>query len=589
MINNIKNFFKNDTLNFREYPVEEIKNYFLSPYKKYYLFDLSIINSEKTKQELKDFLFCIFMYDNPYNFKSDNLNYLFNFPNYIKEYQVNSILDINVKAETKNLLLFYNSISKKSRHVLDSMLGVLKFTLLEYYDTRKGLDRNFWTKEILKINEERFNKAGSQYTLNFWRYENENNRELVKKWFVYLLGCTELAFSTLINYNTNMYLFCDYLKDTFLKDVDRNVIKEYLNINQDKSNNKINKIVITLSEFYKYLSVHKEFDKEIPIVMKHDKKPDPKKMFHNTVSEYVILKIFNHLHELPFHLMVMYLINYCTGMRISDICQLKNSDCIFTMDNCYFIRYSVQKMQKEHAVLIPKALYDLIAQQINVNKALSYKEIYLFPSLMQQNRPFQTQNYGKNMKKWCLKWNIRNEDGTPYDFKSHSYRHTIATDLLKNYNVKLEVIQLAVLGHSNINMTTCYAERDDEYRAMLNDKYIGRYGNLNPLISDADKEALFTAEWVRDNLEKQLLPNGICGYPFSLGTCPNYNSCIDCDYFKTSAKYLNIHKSHLAAIESKIPIYEANQWLPNLKTAIEQRNTLKLIINKLEDMKKGDE
>ena len=42
------------------------------------------------------------------------------------------------------------------------------------------------------------------------------------------------------------------------------------------------------------------------------------------VSEHVILQIFNHLHKAPFNYLLMYLINYCTGMRLSDVYSLED-------------------------------------------------------------------------------------------------------------------------------------------------------------------------------------------------------------------------------------------------------------------------
>ena len=68
-------------------------------------------------------------------------------------------------------------------------------------------------------------------------------------------------------------------------------------------------------------------------------------------------------------------------MRISDVCQLR-TDCLYEdgKDGYYVRPYNCQKMQKAIMNLIPKALFELIQEQIKIINTLDYEEEYLFPS-----------------------------------------------------------------------------------------------------------------------------------------------------------------------------------------------------------------
>lgn len=51
----------------------------------------------------------------------------------------------------------------------------------------------------------------------------------------------------------------------------------------------------------------------------------------------------------------------------------------------------------------------------------------------------------------------------------------------------------------------------------------------------------------------------------------------------TSRRFLQVHKDQLATIKSRLAIYEANNWTPNIETAKRQIQELKNIIQKLEE------
>lgn len=572
--NEIKKFFENDILDFRLYPDAEIASEYKKPQKKVYMVDTSVIKSDVKRKEYKDYLYCIYV-DKNFNISSDKLSYIFLLPQHINDARWDSIISYNDKEDLEALNKYFTELGRNYKPIINPLLKQMKSTLVEFYDTRKGLNRDIWHAKDLNIAKERINKSSGCSSINFSLIPNIHNRELVKMYYRNLIGNTELTFSTLINIYTKIKEFCCFLGDKFLEDVERADFTAFIDSLGTISANKNNKIVNSISDLYKYLAVKETYKKENPIIRK-DYKKESRKHHNNNVSDYVLIQIFKRLFELPFELLLMYLINYSTGMRVSDICQLE-TNCLIKSEKCCFIRFYIQKLQKDHAVPISSALGELIQKRIENISSLGYKEKYLFHR--DRNEPRKTKWYTEQMKRWCKQWDIKNEDGTTYKFKSHAYRHTIATDLFKNYNVDLEVIQLAILGHACVQMSLCYIDESDDYKQMINDKYINNAGGFTLLES---KNSLQPG-WIKENLNKQMLPNGICSYPTALGVCPNADVCIECDFFRTSKRFLDVHKNHLLEIEKQIQIYESNGWINNLKTSKKQREILLKIIKSLEE------
>lgn len=500
---------------------------------------------------------------------------VFRLQNFFNKASFESIFDSTEKHE-KEILDYFSSLgfSSKNRNINGAMIPEqMKLAISEFRDIRKGLDRDIWKISELHISEERINKSASLNSINFYNIKSSHNRDLVKMWFKYLLGNTEFSVSYLHNTLSRITGFCNYIKDTPLEDINRISVLKYLDTLRSKKALTYNRIVSGISDFYKYLTIKETYKNETP-VLKTDFKIREDEHYFNSVSEYVVLQIFKHLHELPFELMLMYLINYSTGLRASDLCQLQ-TDCLIKSEKCYFIRFHIQKMQKDHAVPISEALGELIEKRIQKLSKLEYDEKYLFTK--EPNTPMLSAYYRRTMKKWCKKWNIKNEDGTLYNFLPHSYRHTIASNLSQEYDVDLEIIQLVILGHANPSMSLCYIDEADEYKKMLNDRYVNNSG----MNIELESKGLITPGWIKGNLSKQILPNGICSYPTVLGVCPNSDVCLSCEYFRTSKKYLSVYEKQLEELEKQILIYESNGWINNLDTAREQKKQLEQIIDSL--------
>lgn len=558
---NVMEFLDHNVIELKSFPIKEVSEKFHKV-----KIDFTSIANGTARQQFRDLLFSIFCREVPYKRTSDTLYYVLRLAGFLST--LNGITEVPDK-ELKELFDKYcdrNNYSSDCKKIILSCKNVL----LEMYDTRKGFDRDIWDKNVFQLSEERINKSMGEYTFYFRKIENIENRECVKLYIKYLLGNTEQSLSSIINIFSDISKFCYFINSENLLDITDIKFQEYLYSKKDLSDNAYNNIIARIHNLFEYLAVNGITKNRNPVNSNMYRKSEHRTIA-NTVSEHVILQIFNNLHKAPFKYMLMYLINYCTGMRVSDVCQLR-TDCLYEDgDNGYYVRpYNCQKMQKPIMNLIPKSLFELIQEQIKIVNTLDYEEEYLFPSDTKKNAPYLSQTFRNNFKKLCHEWGIRNEDGTPYNYKTHSYRHTIASDLYQNYNVPLVTIQKAILWHKEIQMTLSYVERPSEFKKMKADKYFSKTGEAE------------LSEWLKENLRNNVLPNGICGLAPQLGTCPALNACLSCPHFMTSKKFLQVHKDQLATIKSKLVIYEANNWIPNIETAKKQISELENIIQKLE-------
>lgn len=572
----VKKFFKNDILDLSTYPIEEIASFYGK--KKNKILNLTNISSPQLRQEFKDFLMLILSGFNDKSYKSRIMEEVFHFLPYLEKQQLTSFFDVPCLEFGER----YASYRKLKNRDANQLVDNIYLALIEYNDKREGLDRDIWYLDKFQIEENRLNKVTVIKTINFTSINNIESREIVKTYMKYLLGTTELTISTLSNELSVFTHFCNSLGNKNLTCVTADDCKRYFKSIETKSkrSDHYNKYLLRIHALFQYMASKNLYLGENPVDIE-TKKTNKYNYKYTAIDDFVIFQIFNNLHLLPFDLMVMYVLNYSTGLRVSDICQLE-VDKTFTTKGCYFIKHRVQKMQDYQANMIPKAAYELVQEQTAIVKSQNPEAKYLFPAPRDKNRPCSTQYYRNTLGEYIDSWNIKKEDGTQYKFEPHDYRHTISTVLQNDYNVDLAIIQLGVLAHTEINMSLCYAERNQDRRTRFEKNYVGVNGQINSLASEADNQFLATTEWMVQNLELQTLPNGMCAYPLKVGVCPHFDACLICPFFRTSADYLLLHKQQLAQIERDIPRYEANGWLPNLETAKKQRESLIKIINALE-------
>ena len=587
-----KEFYLNDKLNLLKYPDEIISSQFGQNHTRF-LF-IRHLDSELLRTQIKHYVEIVL-----YNRKQDilslklksnkdnekilksrkraiiyNINYIKICIEYLEEVQPNSIFDLTKKQLEEDFVLFLEE-NDYGVNVNKTKLKQMYNSLLQYYDTRVGLDKDIWVlNENLKISDDRFNKSSTKdFSIDFTLIENMINRELIKEYAKYCINLTSVSLSTINSRIVTLRTFEKWIDKSLLETTREDVVN-YYNYLFNSKHQSLNSRITPLKSFFDWCCINEKI-KECPIYMNDFTEQD--KHF-TAIDDFVIHQIFNVLDKIPDYFRFMFLISFSTGMRISEICLLEK-DCLYNDKNGYFIKFHNQKMQKDVTNPICKTLYELLYEYI---KDLQDDSKYMFNAKRLENYPCNTEYFSTSFNKYMKQFNIKNVDGSPFRFRNHTFRHTIATKMVE-LDIPVAIIQ-KMLHHQSPEMTLAYAEISEKHKIKKFKEFINAKGELSPIEDIKDiPEELITAEWLRQSINAQVLPNGFCGMPIKLGKCPHANSCLDCENFRTSIEFLEQHKLQLQKTNELIKICEDNNWKPQLETNKHIKDVLTKIIEKLEE------
>lgn len=119
-------------------------------------------------------------------------------------------------------------------------------------------------------------------------------------------------------------------------------------------------------------------------------------------------------------------------------------------------------MRSDKQIPIPEEVSRLLRRHIKEDDSESE---YIFPSCKDKTKPYQAATFVKQMKAQLLLY----EETKDIDFKSHDYRHTIATDLHMS-GAPLGTTR-AYLGHTRDDMTKQYIDHLPGRIDLLQEEY----------------------------------------------------------------------------------------------------------------------
>jgi len=118
----------------------------------------------------------------------------------------------------------------------------------------------------------------------------------------------------------------------------------------------------------------------------------------------------------------------------------------------------------------------------------------------------------------------------------HRFRHTVATDMLRNGWDTHEVKHF--LGHKSATMVEACAEITDEAVALKYEEFV------RDVVGDTtaiDLGSTARVEFLRDKMIRTALPNGYCTLPDKLSCDVIPSPCLTCSFFKTTPVFLPVH------------------------------------------------
>lgn len=309
---------------------------------------------------------------------------------------------------------------------------------------------NVWYMDRFTFDEARVNESDKIETLSFLDIENTENKKTVQNYVKYLVGLTDMSLSTIRSIKYRLEEFVISIGRKSLYDVSAYDIDEYIKEREEKGNKKqfIDRKLVIINNFYKYLLSYERIDR-IPFQI--DYYISTKfQTTHNdrAVEEKFIYLILENLKFCDSKLRLMFLVQLCTGRRISEVCQIKASS-VRKDSGDYWICFYQPKMHEDIMVPIPAKLYDLLKKYIKENKMGNAD--YVFQA--ENGSAYNSGLYQRKMAEFVELIGICEDE---YDFKSHDFRHTIATHLYDN-GVSIQVIR-DFLGHKTDEMTKQYID-----------------------------------------------------------------------------------------------------------------------------------
>lgn len=268
-----------------------------------------------------------------------------------------------------------------------------------------------------------------------------------------------LSENTINSYGIDLKLFLEYLRENEIpsfKQVNKEVIVNYMQSekNNNKANSSILRSVSSLRKFFQYLAQEKIIEKDPMLLIDTPKKKQhlPQVLTKEEVEK--LLRSPNTGQVLGLRDRAMLELMYATGLRISEIINLKLEDLHLTMG-------TLQTLGKGHKERIVPVGDEAIKW---VNRYLEEAR----PKLLKQKRSnYLFLNFhGNNLTRQGVWKNLKAEvrkAGIQKNITPHTLRHSFATHILEN-GVDLRIVQ-ELLGHADISTTQIYTHLSNKQLA----------------------------------------------------------------------------------------------------------------------------
>lgn len=299
--------------------------------------------------------------------------------------------------------------------------------------------------------------------------------DLVDEKDKYLIVCKSLkglSDLTLKAYKIDLKQFCDFMnqRDCF----DKNELNSYINMlhKQYKPKSAKRKIAC-VKAFYRYMEIEDIIDSNPfhKIILKYKEPLElPRTIPLNCVQEMLTyaykqhsIAVTKYQKEVTLRNIVVLELSFSTGMRVSEISNLKTS-AINLGDKTIRI---FGKGSKERIMCISDDLCNTIRNYLTIR---TYELDRLFVNRIGNRLSEQSIRYMVN--------DYANAVGAPLHITPHMFRHTFATEL-HNEDVDIRYIQ-QFLGHSSISTTQIYTHiSTSKTREILESKHPRNKMNLS--------------------------------------------------------------------------------------------------------------
>jgi integrase len=219
-----------------------------------------------------------------------------------------------------------------------------------------------------------FYEKGRTFTINF-DFEPYWYRQAAKNYIHMLVKSRSCASGTIVRFVSSLRKFGNLLQQqniTQAENIDREVIRSYINFQKDFTSQTVNDNLQVLKNFFEWLGLdskklirNRDFSKEA--------QSDPE-WLDVTVRQ----AIKQHIDKLPAPIACMYLVQEYTAARPGDACLIP-FDCLVEDNEQWYVQFFQHKVKRWHRVPANREIRQLIeAQQQWIRQTLGSDYNYLF-------------------------------------------------------------------------------------------------------------------------------------------------------------------------------------------------------------------
>ena len=290
----------------------------------------------------------------------------------------------------------------------------------------------------------------------------ENNRNLVEGYIEYLFANKNLSKNTILSYKDDLKKFIIFIEQNDLKKLEINIIQNYVKfLSKNFSPKSHSRKLSSLKAFFNYLLDLKLVNKNPIADVDFPKitKTIPKFLSEKEIFT-LLERTYNDSSFKGLRMSVMMEILYATGIRISELVEIKNGDISEDFSSVLI----KGKGGKQRVVPLFGKVKEVLKKYLFEKQHFNTEGSFLFPSNSKfghitRHRFFQL------LKKLSLECGINVSKVSP-----HTIRHSFASHLLER-GVDLRIIQES-LGHKDISTTQIYTHiQSKKIRKILEEKH----------------------------------------------------------------------------------------------------------------------
>lgn len=308
-----------------------------------------------------------------------------------------------------------------------------------------------WYLERFHFSKERINPSKIVESISFREITQEANQKYLKEYMRYALGITDMSLSSIrIKFlDIRKFLQAFDREEKNICELQEEKIQMYLETLRKKElgEKTFNGQLFNIRHFFNFLLV-KGYIRRIPFLYEMYQKKEIPVHHDRSVQEEVCEEILSKLYRFPEQIRLMFLHLWCAGLRCSEVCTLQGDAYEWKNGDAWVKVYQI-KMKTYKRIPIPEMLYKLMG--VYIEKYQIQPGEYLFKN--KKGGAYVYGTFRSQMLKLCSENEIA---GGEYLFKSHDYRHAVATEYYES-GVSIQAVR-DYLGHDYEDMTRQYID-----------------------------------------------------------------------------------------------------------------------------------